>query len=149
MPSAPERSRVRLFAYGFVAVVVLLAVLPGYLVVERSWRPFAVRMACALLVIAGCVRVVGSVRRAADDATLSPLDAPPPVRPRPAPDERFLRLRDDVAFSIQSRRYFETFLRPRLRSLGGADLAAPAARRRRGPPARALERVIADIERRS
>jgi len=149
MPSPPERSRARLVAYGFLAVLVLLALIPGYLAVESSWRPLVVRLACALLVIFGCVRVVGSARRAADDETPSPLDARPPARPRPAADERFLRLRDDVVFSTQSRRYFETFLWPRLRKLGGAELQPPPERRRRGPSVRALERVIADVERRA
>jgi hypothetical protein len=66
-------------------------------------------------------------------------------------DEHFLRLRNDLAFSSGSRRYFDTFLWPRLRMIGGADLPAPAERRgmrRRGPSLSALERLIAEIERR-
>jgi hypothetical protein len=147
MPSRPERSRARLFAYGFLVLLALLAVIPGYLVVERSWRPLVVRLACGLVVAVAGVRLVGGVRRAADDAPPSPLDTAPPPRRPPVADERFLRLRDDVIFSTRSQRYFETFLWPKLRKLGGPGLTAPAPRRRRGPSPQALERVIADLER--
>ena len=64
-------------------------------------------------------------------------------------DDRFVRLRDDLMFSTKSRRYFEAFLWPRLRTLGGADLTPPpeAPRSRRGPSLSALEGVITRIER--
>jgi hypothetical protein len=64
-------------------------------------------------------------------------------------DERFVRVRDDVVFSAQSQRYFDAFLWPKLRTLGGADLQPPPVRRRsrRGPALSALERLIAQIER--
>lgn len=148
MPSPPERSRYRFAAYGFLALLVLLAIIPAYLRLDASWRPFAVRMACALVVIVGCIRVIGSVRRSLEGGAPSALDVPPPAPPRPAVDERFIRMRDDLVFSTQSRRYFDAFLWPRLRRLGGEDLPPPAERRRRGPSLSALERVIADIEHR-
>jgi len=57
---------------------------------------------------------------------------------------------DDVRFSLGSQRYFETILWPRLRALGAAT-PPPAAGtrwwRRRGPSPRALEQLIADLER--
>lgn len=151
MPSPPERSRSRLAAYAFLAVLVVLAIIPGYLKLEASWRPFAVRGACAMIVIVGCTRLVRSVRRSFADDAPSALEAPPPSPRRPVLDERFIRLRDDVVFSAQSRRYFEAFLWPRLRTLGGADLVPPPERRRsrRGPPLSTIERLIAQVERRA
>jgi hypothetical protein len=131
-----------------VAVLVGLAAIPAYLVVAPAWRPLAVRLACAVIVIFGCTRVVGSVRRSIEDDPPSALDAPLPPRRRPVLDERFVRVRDDLVFSRRSRHYFDTFLWPRLRKLGAAEPAPPAERRRRGPSLRTLERLIADIERR-
>ena len=151
MPSHPERSRYRLVAYGFLCALVVLAAIPGYLVLNPSWRPVAVRVACAVIVVIGCIRVVGSVRRSMEGNSPSALDAPPPPPRRPALDEHFLRLRNDLVFSSGSRRYFDAFLWPRLRMIGGADLPAPAERRRmrrRGPSLSALDRLIAEIERR-
>ena len=148
MPRA-ERSRGRLAAYAFLAGVAALAAMPAYLAVPSDWRPLVVQLACALLVIAGCMRLVRSVRRATEGDPTSPLDAPPAPCPHPALDDRFLRLRDDLRFGIGSRRYFETILWPRLRALGASP--PPGAERRwprRGPSLRALEQVIADIERR-
>ena len=151
MPSPPERSRSRLVAYGFLGALVVLAAIPGYLVLSPSWRPVAVRVACSVIVVFGCIRVVGSVRRSIDGDPRSALDAPPLAPRRPALDEQFLRLRNDLVFSSGSRRYFDTFLWPRLRMIGGAELPAPAERRRmrrRGPSLSALDRLIAEIERR-
>jgi len=149
MPSPPERSRYRFAAYAFLAIIALLAVIPGYLRLDPVWRPLTLRAVCALIVTFGCVRLVGSVRRALEDEVSSVLDAPPPLPVRPAVDDRFVRLRDDLVFSTQSRRYFEAFLWPRLRTLGGADLTPPpeARRSRRGPPLHALEGMITRIER--
>ena len=149
MPSPPERSRYRLAAYAFLTIIVLLAIIPGYLRLDREWRPFALRMASALIVIVACVRVVGSVRRSLEEDTPSALDAPALPPRRIAVDERFLRVRDDVVFSAQSQRYFEAFLWPRLQTLGGTHLEPPPVRRRsrRGPSLSALERLIARIER--
>src|SRR5262249_28303179 len=80
MPS-PDRSPYRFVAYGFLTVIVLLAAIPGYLVLAPPWRPLAVRLACALVVVACCVRMVGIVRRSIEDDPPSPLDAPPPAGP--------------------------------------------------------------------
>ena len=144
-----ERSRTRVAAYALLAVVAALGVIPGYLLVPPDWRPLTVRLACAAVVIVGCVRIVGRVRRASDAEARSPLDEPRPAPRRPVQDERFVRVRDDVVFSTRSRGYFETILWPRLRKLGAP--APPAEHRwpaRRGPSLRALERVIAELERR-
>lgn len=148
MPSHTERSPYRLAAYGVLVVLVVLAAIPAYLLVAPAWRPLAVRLACSVIVVFGCTRVVGSIRRSIEDDPPSALDAPPPPPRRPALDDRFVRLRDDLVFSRRSRHYFDTFLWPRLRRLGAADPAPPAERRRRGPSLRTLERLIAEVERR-
>jgi len=129
----------------------MLAAIPGYLVLGPSWRPLAVRAACGVIVVIGCIRVVGSVRRSIEGDPPSALDAPPLAPRRPALDEHFLRLRNDLVFSRGSRRYFDSFLWPRLRRIGGADLPAPAEKRgmrRRGPSLSTLDHLIAEIERR-
>ena len=149
MPSPPERSRVRLLAYGFLTLLAALAALPAYLALGPSWRPMALRVACALLVVSGCLHLVRRVRRAIEHDAPSSLEAPPPA---PAPallDERFVRARDDLVFSRRSRRYFDVILRPRLLGLGAAALPAPTERRRRGPSWRTLERLITEAESRS
>ena len=148
MPSLAERSRFRLVAYGLLSVLVVLAAIPGYLTLAPPWRPVALRVACALIVIGGCVRLVGKVRRSMDGGAPSVLDTPPPSPRAPALDERFLRLRDDLVFGSGSRHYFDVFLQPRLRALGGGEVDTPEGRRRRGPSLRTLGRVIAEIEQR-
>jgi len=150
MPSRTERSPYRLAAYGFLVVLVGLAAIPGYLSLEPSWRPLAIRLACALGVVIGCSRVIGGVRRSLEGHPPSALDGPPPAPRRRTLDERFVRVRDDLVFSTRSRRYFDAHLWPRLRALGGAELPPPAERAgtRRGPSLRALERLIAEIEKR-
>jgi hypothetical protein len=149
MPRA-ERSRARLAAWGVLALLAALALIPGYLTVPPDWRPVVVRLACAFLVIVGSTRIIGRVRRSIEGEARSPLD--PARRParRPVLDERFTRVRDDVVFSTRSRRYFETILWPRLRKLGATELPPPERRPlgRRGPSLRTLERVVAGIERR-
>jgi hypothetical protein len=150
MPPA-ERSRARPAVYTLLVVLGVLVAIPAYLLVPVDWRPAAVRLACALLVIVGCRRIVAHARRALDGEAASPLDAQAPGRERPVLDERFQRLRDDIVFGARSRRYFDTILWPRLQALAGGTLTAPPARRRvprRGPSLRTLERLIAAIERR-
>jgi hypothetical protein len=114
-----------------------------------AWRPLVVRLACALAVIVGCMRIVRGARHALADDPVSRLDAPPSAPPRPSFDERFMRLRDDVRFGLGSQRYFETILWPRLRALGATTppaVAEPRCWRRRGPSPRALQQVIEEIE---
>jgi hypothetical protein len=143
-----EGSRYRLAAYALAAAIVLLGAIPGYLLLDPSLRPLALRLAGAVLVVAACVRLVGRVRRTLEADAASALDAPPPAPRAPVLDERFLRLRDDLVFSTRSRHYFDAFLWPRLSKLG-ARTEPPAerrGRRRRGPALREIDRVIAGIE---
>jgi len=151
MPSHPERSRYRFAASGLLAVVLVLAAIPAYLTLEPSWRSLVVRLACAVIVAAGCVRVIRSVRRSIEGYASSALDAPPPVSLAEALDDRFLRLRDELVFSARSRRYFDAILWPRLLRLAGANLPPPAerrGRRRGGPSLSTLEHLIAEVEKR-
>ncbi|HEV8439568.1 MAG TPA: hypothetical protein VGT40_15880 [Methylomirabilota bacterium] len=153
MRARAEWSRRGLAGRGIAAVALVAAALPAYLLVEPSWRPAVVRLACAALVIHGSLRA----RRWASDA-LTPLhvsvhDATPPMPSPPELDAQFLRLRDDVVCSIHSRRYFDVVLWPRLLRLGGSELPPPPERRRvmrrLGPSRKMLEGLIAEVERRA
>ncbi len=146
-----ERSRVKIGGYALLAGAGTLVAIPAYLMVAPAWRPLVMRLACAVVVMLGGLRIVGSVRRGLEGAPASALDAPPPAGAHPAFDERFLRLRDDVRFSRGSRRYFDTILWPRLRALGATEppfVDARSAWRRRGVSWRELDDAIADLERR-
>ena len=152
MPSTPERSLHHLAARGLLAVLLVLAAIPAYLVMEPSWRPVAVRLACAVIVVAGCVRVIRGVRLSIEGYAASALDAPPHVATAPELDERFLRLRDELVFGTRSRRYFDAVLWPRMLGLAGANLPRPAERRgsrRRGPSLGTIERLVAEVEKRA
>jgi hypothetical protein len=151
MPEASRRSRRRLVALAIVAALVALAAMPTYLALSPSWRPTAVRVACAAAVIAGCVRALRWARGAAAPSVISAVDAPVPPPAGPELDARFLSLREDVISGTRSRRYFEVILWPRLCALAGTALPRPANRRglpRRGPSLRAIEELVARIERR-
>ena len=152
MPPPDERMALRLVARGFVAMVVVLVAIPSYLTLAPAWRPLAARLACALVVAFGCIRIVRSVRGSIEGAAPSALDATSPRAQPPELDERFLRLRDELRFSVRSRRYFDTILWPQLCRLGGADLPSPPERhgvRRDGPSLSDLERIVAAIEARA
>jgi hypothetical protein len=132
--------------------LVALAAMPTYLALSPTWRPVAVRLSCAAAVIAGCVRALRWARAAAAPSVVSPMDAPAPPAAVPELDARFLALRDDVVYGTRSRRYFDVILRPRLDTLAGAEglprAADPRGIRRRGPSLRAIEELVAEIERR-
>jgi hypothetical protein len=152
MPLPADRSARRLVARGLLALLLVLVAFPVYLVLTPSWRPMAVRLACALIVAAGCVRARRRVRQAIGAHLPSALDTPPPTSPAPQIDSQFLRVRDDVALSIRSRPYFDRVLWPRLLALAGGSLAPPAGRRwirRRGPSPGALAKLIAEAESRA
>lgn len=152
MPSPASRSARRLVARGLLGMLLALVALPVYLVLDPSWRPMAVRLACALIMAAGCVRAIRRVRRGIGEHVPSALDAPPPPSPAPEMGPRFLRLRDDVVFSTRSRPYFDRILWPRLLDAAGGSLAPPAERRRfgrRGPSPAALAELLTEVERRT
>jgi hypothetical protein len=151
MSPPAEASGLRLVARGLGAALVALAAIPAYLTLAPSWRAVGVRLASAAIVVAASVRVIRGVRRAAEASPPFALDAAPPAAPPPELDERFLRLRHELVFSIRSRRYFDTVLWPRLLKLAGTTLAPPPerrGRRRNGPSRDTLERLIAEVEQR-
>src|SRR5712691_4472918 len=78
MPAQAERSPRRRAGRAILDAVVVLAVTPAYLALSPPWQPVAVHLACAAIVIAGCVRVLRLARSAMEAAPPSPLDAPPP-----------------------------------------------------------------------
>jgi len=152
MPSPADRSARRLVARSLFALLLLLAALPVYLVLKPSWRPMVVRLACALVVAAGCIQARRRVRRAIGEHAPSALDTPPAPPPEPEMDQHFLRARVDVALSTRSRPYFDRVLWPRLLALAGGSLEPPAARRwirRRGPSSGTLAKLMAEVERRA
>ena len=152
MPPFAERVALRLASRGFVAVLIVLAAIPAYLTLAPSWRPLASRLACAAVVMVVCVRVVRSVRIAFDTHTPSALETPVPPARAPELDERFVRLRDELVFSVRSRRYFEGILAPQLDRLAGAALPPPPPRRgvrRDGPSLSALAELVTAVETRA
>ena len=149
MPPQARRSRRTLVGAGIAATLVALAVMPAYLALAPSWRVLVVRLACAAAVGAGCARAARWARDAVAARGVSLLDAPTPQPPGAEIDARFLALRDDVRYSIRSRRYFDVILWPRLVELGGAGMTPPARRRRlrrRGPSIGELSRLVSEIE---
>ena len=151
MPAPASRSGRRLIGLAIVATLLALGALPGYLLIPPSWRSAVVRLACAVVVAVGCVYVRRWARDGLAASAISPFDAPPAPPPAAELDAGFRRLHDDLIASTRSRRYFDVILWPRLSALTGAELAPPGERRvarRRGPSLHAIERIIAEIERR-
>jgi hypothetical protein len=149
MPASSSRATARLIARGAGLSLLAAAALPAYLTIAPAWRPLAARLGCAALVAIGCLRARAWARDALGAVTESWVDAPPAPAPEVTLDPRFLRLRDDLTAGARRRRYFDVVLWPRLRALGGGDLARPADRpgpARRGPSLAAIETVIARIE---
>jgi len=152
MPSPAEMAARRLVARVLLALLLVLAAIPVYLVLKPSWRPMVVRLACALVVAAGCIHARRRVRRAIGEYAPSALDTPPAPSPVPEIDQRFLRARVDIALSLRSRPYFDRVLWPRLLALAGGRLEPPAGRRwvrRRGPSPAALAKLMGEVERRA
>src|SRR5437879_12674556 len=104
MPAQAERSPRRRAGRAILAALVVLAATPAYLALPPPWQPVAVRLSCAAIVIAGCVRVLRLARSAMEAEPLSPLGAPPPPAALPELDPRFLGLRDGVTHGTRSRR---------------------------------------------
>jgi hypothetical protein len=152
MPLPADRSARRLVARALLVLLLILAAIPVYLVLKPSWRPIVVRLACALVVAAGCIHARRRVRRAIGEYPPSTLDTPPASPPAPEMDQHFLRARVDIALSIRSRAYFDRVLWPRLLALAGGSLEPPAVRRwirRRGPSPGTVAKLIAEVERRA
>lgn len=152
MPSPVEPpGPLRLAAHGILLGLLALAAIPIYLALDAEWRSLLVRVVCAAAVTVGSIRVVRGVRRTAAEHPPSPVDAPPGAPPTVILDEVFLRRRDELTYSVRSRRYFDAVLWPRLLALAGTHLPPPPRRRwasRLGPSRDMIESLIAQIERR-
>jgi hypothetical protein len=152
MSSPVERPRpLSLAAYGILLSLLALAAVPIYLALDAEWRSLLVRLVCAVVVAVGSIRVVRGVRRTAAEHPTSPIDAPPVAPPTAILDEVFLRRRNDLTYSVRSRRYFDAVLWPRLLALAGRHLSPPPRRHwcsRLGPSRAMIENLLAQIERR-
>jgi hypothetical protein len=152
MSSSVEPPRpLRLAAYAIPLGLLVLAVIPIYLALDAEWRAVLVRLVCATVVTVGSIRVVRSVRRAAAEHPTFPADTPPAAPPTTLLDDVFLRRRDELIYSVRSRRYFDAVLWPRLAALAGRHVSPPPRRRwcsRLGPSRAMIESLIAEIERR-
>lgn len=152
---APEPSR----AAGLVATLVVVVALGAAvslteLFVAQAYRPTAIRLIGALVLLIAVSRVRAIVqasveRRSAWDADETGADG----SDRGAADARASRFDDEIRFSVRSQSYFEHLLWPRLvalaRARGGSPetLAKPPGRALgRGPSLAALARVIASLE---
>jgi hypothetical protein len=153
MPGPARRLGRRLAGRAVIAMLLALVALPLYLTISPTWRPAAVRLACATVLVVGCARARGWARGSVATDPGSPFEAPPPPAPAAQFDSAFLRVRDDLVASTRSRRYFDVVLWPRLTALAGPGPALPCPPRRpllsrRGPSLGVLEDLIARVERR-
>src|SRR5438128_12617797 len=87
MPAQAERSPRRRAGRAILAAVVVLAATPAYLALSPPWQPVAVHLACAAIVIAGCVRLLRMALRARR-STRTPPPLPSTRRPPPPPPPR-------------------------------------------------------------
>ncbi|MGH7334663.1 MAG: hypothetical protein ACREKS_18340 [Candidatus Rokuibacteriota bacterium] len=149
-PVEPPRL-LRLAAYGIPLGLLALAAIPIYLALDAEWRSLLVRLVCATAVALGSMRLVRNVRRAAAERPNSPADVPPVAPATTILDDAFLRRRDELTYSVRSRRYFDAVLWPRLLALAGRQLSPPPRRpwcSRLGPSRAMIDTLITEIERR-
>ena len=150
---APEPSR----AGGLVAAVGTLVALGAAvalteLVVAPAYRPTAIRLVSAFVLLVALARVRAIVAAAGERRAAWGADGLGDGWPdRHAADSRLNRFRDEIRFSMRSQSYFEHLLWPRLVALARGvrleRLEMPAGRRfGLGPSIAALTRVIASLE---
>lgn len=156
MSPRPERRWPKLLAGSvFFLGLVSLATVPIYLSVAASSRPTVIRLAAALVVALVLIRLRQAARARIADEASSPFErALQPIPVRRTFDPLYLRLQDEVRFSVAGQGYFESVLWLRLLALAagqrpGTPLVKPSGRwpLRRGPSLRALGDVITTLER--
>lgn len=151
MSSSVEPPRpLRLAAYSIPLGLLAVAAIPIYLALDAQWHSTLLRLVCATAVTVGSFRIVRKVRRAAAAHPASTAAAAPVAAPATLLDEVFLRRRDELIYSVRSRRYFDAVLWPRLLTLAGRPLPLPPRRHwcsRLGPSRAIIESLIAEIER--
>jgi hypothetical protein len=158
MPTPSEGRELRILGgYLLFAGILALILTPLYLYAAPFDRPLVVRLGAGVVLGVALIHLTRIVRGwiAAQPASAfeRALDRPP-VEARLAP--QFLKLRDELRFSITSQQYYEGVLEPRLeRLLAGRSqsarelpLAEPRKRRwlRRGPSRATLQDLITRIE---
>ena len=160
MVQSPERRWLRLLAgYLLFLGILVLAMTPVYFYADPSHRPTVVLLGGALFLGVALIHLRNLARECLEAQPPSAFEtalhrAPP--EPRVAP--LFVKLQNEIRFSIKSQQYFEQVLWPRILHLlaarTGQQLAAapvmPGGRRllRRGPSPAALRDLIAELEER-
>jgi hypothetical protein len=158
MPPSSEHRWLRVLGcYLLLLVLVGLVGTPIYLLTEPSNRAIVVRLATAVVLMVALLHLRGVARRQISAQAPSSFDRAMhgnPVEPHWAP--LYVKLRDEVRFSMASQPYFANVLWPRLQALRarrlgrapGTDPAMPAGRRwlRRGPSLATLRDLTGRIE---
>jgi len=142
---------------GYAVFIALVAggAAPVYFILEPAKRPLAVRLAAALVMGVGVIRLVKTVRARLDARPPSnfELGLEPPRR-EVSLDPQFVQIRDDLQFGARRAGYFDRVLWPRLVALAErsplrsapAPLVRPPGRLfRRGPSLITLRNLIATI----
>jgi|SRR5581483_3882733 hypothetical protein len=158
MPPPRERRWPGIVAgYGVLAGLLLLAGTPAYYYADAPTKPLVVRLVVGALLAVALLHVGREVRDRLRPESASPFErARRPRRPGPELAPLFLKLRDQLTFSLASQGYFEHILWPRLLALAArrAGAAAPEIPRRpawrrflrRGPSLATLRTLITRIE---
>ena len=145
-------------AAALLLVIVLVAgiVLIQFLV-DQPYRPAAIRLIAASVLLVAVFRVRAFVRASTERPPAWDAERAGEARWAPASSAhtQFEHFHDEMKFSVRSQRYFEHVLWPRLCELArvGGEPAAwldrpPGRRFGRGPSLEALRVLIASLERR-
>jgi hypothetical protein len=158
MLTPADRRRLKIFGGYFLFIGLLfLALTPLYLYAGPSERPLVVRLGGGAVLGVALIHLARGVRGRVAEQAVSAFERAlhrPPVETRMAP--LFVKLRDELRFSVTSRQYFVDVLEPRLRCLAagryprtpGLPPVQPRRRRRlgRGPSLATLDDLITRIE---
>jgi len=158
---SPERRWPRiLLAYLLFLGILVLAVTPLYFYAEPSHRRMVVSLGSGLFLGVVLIHLRRLVQEQLDAQPFSAFEAAlHRAQPEPVLAPLFVKLRDEVRYSVRSQAYFAGVLWPRIlrvlalregRRLAEAP-AMPGGRRllRRGPSLTSLRNLIARIEERS
>ena len=137
-----------------IVAALVVAVSSIEFLVDQAYRPAAMRLLAAAVLLVAVFRIVAVVRASIERLTAWGVDGAGERASAPrAPDARFERFHDEIRFSARSQSYFEHILWPRLVALARADAGAPGGldkppgrRLGRGPSLGALARLIASLE---
>lgn len=155
MPPPPDRAwRGMLVRYTLFAVVLGLVATAAFIGADPADRPLVLRLAVAAFVAVAVIHLHGHFRQPLDEARPSAFDE---ARRGPALEAKVAtaatRLQEHLQHSVESQRYFDNVLWPRLEKLAGergiaARFQALRGRRRwskRGPSLPAIAELVRDI----